>query len=96
MNKSQLLQKLSDDSQIPKPQVKLLLETIAKVAQEQLVSEGAFALPDVATLKLVTKAATPERDGINPFTKQKVRFPAKPESKKVKASPASSLNKAFA
>lgn len=95
MNKSQLLQKLADDSKLSRAQVKTLLETLTQTATETLQSDGKFVIPDLVTLKMTTKAATPERDGINPFTKEKMRIAAKPESKRVKASPATSFKKAL-
>jgi DNA-binding protein HU-beta len=93
MNKTQLIQKLADESNLSKGQVKTLLDALAKTTADGLKADGKFAIPDLVTLKLVTKAATPERDGVNPFTKEKIRIAAKPESKKVKAAPASGFKK---
>lgn len=95
MNKSQLIQTLANESNLSRPEVKTLLELLAKTATDELKTNGKFTLPDLVNLKLVTKAATPERDGTNPFTKEKIRIAAKPESKKVKASPATSFKKSF-
>lgn len=95
MNKTQLIQKLADDSGLSKVEVKKVLEVLTATAIDTLKTEAKFTLPDIATLKLVTKAASPEREGINPFTKAKITIAAKPESKKVKAAPVSAFKKAF-
>jgi DNA-binding protein HU-beta len=95
MTKTQLLQKLAEDSGLSRPEVKKLLETLTATAISELKSEGKFVIPDLLNLKLVTKAATPERDGVNPFTKAKMKIAAKPESKKVKATPVPAFKKAF-
>ena len=43
-----------------------------------------FTLPGLLRMKVVKKPATKEREGINPFTKEKMIFKAKPASKKVR------------
>jgi hypothetical protein len=42
-------------------------------------------------MKVVKKPATKAREGITPFTKEKVTFKAKPASKKVRVMPLKSL-----
>jgi hypothetical protein len=42
-------------------------------------------------MKVVKKPASPAREGINPFTKEKVMFKAKPASKKVRVLPLKGL-----
>jgi nucleoid DNA-binding protein len=42
-------------------------------------------IPGLVKLRVVKKPATKERQGINPFTKEPITIPAKPASKKVRA-----------
>jgi len=52
-----------------------------------LKKSGGFVLPGYAKFVVVKKAATPERTGINPFTKQPTVFKAKPARKILKVRP---------
>ena len=46
---------------------------------------GEVIIPGLIKLNVVVKPATPERQGINPFTKEPTTFKAKPARKVVKA-----------
>ena len=52
---------------------------------------GVFAMPGMFKITVVVKPATPERVGINPFTKQQQVFAAKPARKVVKVRPLKAL-----
>ncbi|MCC6171207.1 MAG: HU family DNA-binding protein, partial [Gammaproteobacteria bacterium] len=52
---------------------------------------GLFTLPGLLKLKVVKKPATKAREGINPFTGEKMTFKAKPASRKVRAMPLKNL-----
>jgi DNA-binding protein HU-beta len=43
-----------------------------------------FTLPGLLKMKVVKKPATKAREGVNPFTGEKMMFKAKPASKKVR------------
>jgi DNA-binding protein HU-beta len=96
MNKTQLLQTLIADGDLSKKQAAKFLETLATAAQESLKTEGTFTVPGIVRLTLKDKPATPERAGVNPFTKQPVTIPAKPASKKVRALAVATLKNAVA
>ncbi len=70
---------------LSKKQIKLVLETLVEVGHRELKKTGVFVLPGFAKLTVVKKPARPAREGINPFTKQMQKFPAKPASKGVRA-----------
>jgi hypothetical protein len=53
-------------------------------------------LPGFAKFVVVKKPARPAREGINPFTKEKQKFAAKPASKGVRARPIKALKDAVA
>ena len=66
---------------------KAVMESLASVAYKELKKAGAFVLPGFAKLVVVKKPATPERQGINPFTKEPTVFKAKPARKTLKVRP---------
>lgn len=95
MTKSKLIQILADRQNLPRPQVNLLLENLVDVVTETLKTEGTCVIPDLVKFTLKDKPATPERDGVNPFTKEPIKIPAKPASKKVHVSPVVALKRAI-
>jgi nucleoid DNA-binding protein len=70
---------------LSKKQIKLVVETLVEVGHRELKKTGIFVLPGFAKFTVVKKPARPAREGINPFTKQMQKFPAKPASKGVRA-----------
>ena len=74
--------------------VTLVIETLAAVGQAELKKTGVLVVPGFAKFVVVSKAAKPAHEGINPFTKQKQMFPAKPASKSVKARPVKAIKDA--
>ena len=52
---------------------------------------GEFSIPGLMKIKVVRKPATPERQGINPFTKEETVFKAKPARNVVKVLPLKGL-----
>ena len=79
---------------LSKKQVKLVVETLVEVGHRELKKTGVFVLPGFAKFVVVNRPATPERQGINPFTKAPVTIPAKPASKKIRARPVKALKDA--
>jgi DNA-binding protein HU-beta len=87
MSKSELIQKIADDASLSKKDVKTVIESLASVAYKEMKKSGAFLLPGFAKFIVVKKPATPERNGINPFTKEPTVFKAKPARKVLKVRP---------
>ena len=87
MSKSELIQKISEECSVAKKDVKAVMELMAAVGHKELKKAGVFVLPGFAKFMVVTKPATPERKGINPFTKEPTVFKAKPARKTLKARP---------
>ncbi|MEI8258349.1 MAG: HU family DNA-binding protein [Deltaproteobacteria bacterium] len=77
-------------------QVKTIIETLADVGHKELKKSGMFTLPGFAKFVVVKKPARPAREGINPFTKLKQKFAAKPASKTVRARPIKAIKDAVA
>lgn len=75
-------------------QVTRVVEALAEVSHAELKKTGVLVLPGFAKFVVVKKAAKPAHEGINPFTKEKQMFPAKPASKSVKARPVKAIKDA--
>jgi DNA-binding protein HU-beta len=87
ISKSELIQKVADAVSLPKKDVKAVIEQLASVGYKELRKSGEFVLPGFAKFIVVKKPATPERSGINPFTKEPTVFKAKPARKILKVRP---------
>ena len=92
--KSEIVAQICKDAELSRKQVAAVFESLNGQIKKSLRSSGLFTLPGLMKLKVVKKPATKAREGINPFTKEKMIFKAKPASKKVRALPLKSL-KAF-
>ena len=93
-SKSEVFAQISQDAELSRKQVAAVFESLNGQIKKSLRSGGLFTLPGLLKLKVVKKPATKAREGINPFTKEKMVFKAKPASKKVRALPLKAL-KAF-
>jgi nucleoid DNA-binding protein len=93
MNKTEVLTALSEATGLTKQQVGGLFDELTKLIGKNLGNEGpgVFAVPGLMQIKAVRKAATPERKGINPFTKEETVFKAKPAKTVVKVVPLKGL-----
>ena len=96
LSKSGVLQAIAEGvgEEIARKHVKAVVETLAEVGHRELKKNGVFILPGFAKFVVVEKPARPAREGINPFTKEKQKFAAKPASKGVKARPIEALKDA--
>jgi len=74
-------------SELDKKSVARVFDKLQELIKKQLGSRGPgeFVIPGLLKLKAVKKPATKDREGINPFTKEKTIFKGKPASKKVRA-----------
>jgi DNA-binding protein HU-beta len=89
--KSDILAQISKDTGLSKKQAGEVLESLNTIIRKSLRSAGIFTLPGLAKMKVVKKPATKAREGINPFTGEKMIFKAKPASKKVRVMPLKNL-----
>lgn len=98
LSKSALLEAVTSSigEELSRKQVKLVFETLMEVAHKELKKNGIFVLPGFAKFVVVKKDAKPAREGIDPFTKQKKMFAAKPASKGVRARPVKAIKDAVA
>ena len=89
--KSEVLTQISKDTALSRKQVASVFDSLGRVIKKSLRGNGLFTLPGLMKLKVVKKPATKAREGINPFTGEKMTFKAKPASKKVRVLPLKSL-----
>ena len=93
MTKTEVLASLSESTSLTKQQVSGLFDALAGLIRDNLADDGpgVFAVPGLLQIKVVRKPATPERKGINPFTKEETVFKAKPAKNVVKVTPLKGL-----
>ncbi len=87
LTKAQVISELSEATELDKKSVARVFDKLQELIKKQLGSRGPgeFVIPGLLKLKAVKKPATKDREGINPFTKEKTIFKGKPASKKVRA-----------
>ncbi len=96
LSKSAILQAVSDavGDEVSRKHVKQIVESLVTIGHRELKKNGIFVLPGFAKFVVVKKPARPAREGINPFTKEKQMFAAKPASKAVRARPVKAIKDA--
>jgi nucleoid DNA-binding protein len=93
MTKTELIAALAESTGLAKTQVVSLFDELAKLIKKELGDEGAgvINISSLLKIKVVRKPATPERQGINPFTKEEMVVKAKPAKNVVKLVPLKEL-----
>jgi nucleoid DNA-binding protein len=93
LTKAQIIAALAEGSGLDKKAVNSLLDALASLIKKELGPQGPgeVTIPNLVKLKAKATAATPEKQGINPFTKQPTVIKAKPASLKVRATPVKAL-----
>jgi Bacterial nucleoid DNA-binding protein len=94
MSKSEFVEAIASQSGLDKKQVSAVLSALTDVVYKELKAQNEVVLPGLVKLTSVTKPAVPEREGINPFTKEPTMFKAKPERKVIKPRPLKALKDA--
>ncbi len=93
MTRTQLRAALAVKTGLTGNQCGEVLEALAEIAVTELHKPdiGQFTVPDLVTINLKQKPATPERPGVNPFTKEAITIKAKPAKNVVKFKPVKAL-----
>lgn len=94
MSKSELVEAIASQSGLEKKQVNAVLDALNDIVYRELKAQHEVVLPGLLKLTSVTKPAVPEREGINPFTKEKTTFKAKPARTVIKPRPLKALKDA--
>ena len=94
--KSQVVAAVAGSTDLSKKQVGAVLEALTGQMKKSLKGVGVFTLPGVCKMRVVKKPATKAREGVNPFTGEKMMIKAKPASKKVRIRALKNLNEMVA
>jgi len=84
--KSEILSGIAQATQLSRKQVASVFDALACRIESAVGRKGpgVFAVPGLMKIVVIQKPATPQRKGINPFTKQEQVFKAKPARRVVK------------
>ena len=95
MTKTEVYSTIAESTGLTRKQVASVFEGLANLIGNNLGKKGPgiFTVPGLLKLKVVRKPATKEREGVNPFTGEKMIFKAKPARNVVKALPLKNLKK---
>lgn len=96
MNKNEFITALqAKNPSLTKNDINNTLESMLEIIINGLKVGGKASIPGIVKFSAVKKPATPERQGMNPFSKKMVTFAAKPESTKIKVSQAKVIKEAL-
>lgn len=91
-SKSALFGSLAEATELSRKQVAAVFDGLAETIKQDLKKgPGVIAVPGLMRIKVVRKPATKAREGINPFTGEKMMFKAKPARNVVKVQPLKGL-----
>ena len=94
MSNGELIEAIAKESGLDKKQVGAVLESLNSVVYKELKAQHEVVIPGLLKLVTIKKDAVPAREGINPFTKEKAMFKAKPARKVIKPRPLKALKDA--
>jgi nucleoid DNA-binding protein len=91
--KSEILTNIAKATSLSRKQVASVFDALSSQIKAAVGKKGSgvFALPGLLKIMVILKPATPQRKGINPFTKQEQVFKAKPARKVIKVRPLKAL-----
>jgi nucleoid DNA-binding protein len=91
--KSEILTSIAKTTMLSRKQIASVFDSLSDNIKKALSKKGPgiFVVPGLMKVVRVHKPATPERRGINPFTKLETTFAAKPERNVVKVRPLKKL-----
>jgi nucleoid DNA-binding protein len=95
MTKTEFIEAIANESGVEKKQVNAVLDSLNGLIYKELKAEHEVVIPGLVKLVTVKKEAVPAREGINPFTKEKTMFKAKPARKVIKPRPLKALKDAI-
>ena len=93
LTKAQVIAAVAESAGLDKKQVNSVLDALQNLIKKELGTggPGEITIPNLVKLKAKKTAATEDRPGVNPFTKQPTTIKGKPASLKVRATPTKSL-----
>ncbi len=96
MTKSEFVATLAEKSGLEQKQASSVLDVISAIVTQQLGKQGPgeVLIPGLLSLNVVDRPATPQHEGVNPFTKEPMTYKAKPARKVIKVRPLKALKDA--
>jgi DNA-binding protein HU-beta len=94
MSKTEFVEAIANQSGLEKKQVNAVLDALTGVIYQELKADHEVVIPGLVKLTSVKKPAVPAREGINPFTKEKTMFKARPARTVIKPRPLKALKDA--
>jgi len=93
LTKAQVVAALAEASGLDKKSVSGVLDALSALARKELSAQGPgeLTVPGLVKLKAKATAATQDRQGVNPFTKQPMTIKGKAASRKIRATPVKAL-----
>lgn len=82
--KTEIFAHLADESGLKKKDIATVFDAMTEMMKRDLKRVGVFNIPGLMKVKVVKKPAVPAREGVNPFTGEKMMFKAKPARNVVK------------
>jgi len=84
--KSEILNEIASATELTRKQVAAVFENMAELIKKDLAKKGpgVFTIPGLVKIRVVDKPATKDREGINPFTKEKIWIKGKPARRDVR------------
>ena len=86
MTKTQFVTTLAEKSGLDKKQTVSALNAMNAIVAQQLGKSGPgeVLIPGLLSMKIIKKPATPQHEGVNPFTKEPMTYKAKPARRAIK------------
>jgi len=96
MNKTQFVTTLAEKTGLNKKQATSVLDTINTIVAQQLGRRGPgeVLIPGLLKLRVVDKPATPQHQGVNPFTKEPMTYKARAAHRVIRVRPLKALQDA--
>ncbi|MCE5325737.1 MAG: HU family DNA-binding protein [Planctomycetaceae bacterium] len=84
MTKGQFLGTIADATELPKKKVAAVFDAMSDLLKKELKGAGLLNIAGLMKVTVIRKPATKAREGINPFTKEKIMIKAKPARNVIK------------
>jgi len=96
LTKSQFVAAMAEKSGLTKKQAAAALDALSAMVAHELSKRGPgeVIIPGLLRLGVVDKPATPQHEGINPFTKEPMTYKARPARKVIRVRPLKGLKDA--
>lgn len=86
MSKTRMVRHIAEEAGLAQMHVESVLDALDEIMLRHLMPSGAgeFTLPGLLKIKVVERAATPQRTGRNPATGEAIEIAAKPAGKRLR------------